>query len=331
MVRTLILGDIHISNKDETLRQAQIDCVVKIFKEVKPDEVIQLGDFLDFRKPSPEALLAAKSIIDFWKEKATVVILRGNHCASTKADDGVTALSVFEGAKVKIVTHTWFDYKTKMAFIPHYENEKIITDALRECPKDYTVFGHFGYYGCLNSVGDFDFNIKPDSFRNNTVLGHIHRYNERAFECYGEEKKVLILGTPYTTNFGESGKQNYYGVLEDGKIELHEVTHGPRHLTISNKDVSSNLEMINNDDYCTYLRIILDPGEAQVNFDGINVHSIDVKYSQAFDEEVVSDYSPSRELFKLNDVIIDDYLDAANSTISKEKLLDGYNLLKYED
>ena len=331
MVKTLILGDIHISNKDEALRQAQIACVSKIFKEVAPDEVIQLGDFLDFRKPSPEALLAAKSIIDLWKETSRVVILRGNHCASTKADDGVTALSVFEEEKVKIVTHTWFDYKTKRAFIPHYENEKIITDALRECPKDYTVFGHFGYYGCLNSVGDFDFSINVDSFRNNTILGHIHRQNERLFENYGEQKYILILGTPYTTNFGESEKQNYYGILEDDKLTLHEISHGPRHLTIRNKDVSSKLDLINDDNYCTYLRIILDPGEAQVNFEGIKAHSVDVKYSQAFDEETVSQYSPSRDLFKLNEVIIEDYLDAANSSISKEKLLKGYNLLRYED
>jgi DNA repair exonuclease SbcCD nuclease subunit len=331
MVKTLLLGDIHISNKDEALRQAQIACVSKIFKEVNPDEVIQLGDFLDFRKPSPEALLAAKSIIDFWKEKATVVILRGNHCASTKADDGVTALSVFEEEKVKIVIHTWFDHKTKRAFIPHYENEKIITDALRECPKEYTVFGHFGYYGCLNSVGDFDFNINVNNFRNNTILGHIHRQNERVFKHHGEQKYLLILGTPYTTNFGESEKQNYYGILEEDKITLHEIKHGPRHLTISNKDVPSKLDLINDVNYCTYLRIILEPGEVQVNFEGIEAHSVDVKYSQAFDEEMISQYSPSRDLFKLNEVIIEDYLDSANSSISKEKLLKGYNLLRYED
>ena len=190
-MRTLILGDIHISNKNEALRQAQVDCVAKIFKEVKPDEVIQLGDFLDFRKPSPEALLAAKSIIDFWKEKAHVIILRGNHCASTKADDGVTALSVFEDDKVDIITLLEVDHSLERVYIPHYENEKLITNALEKCPKGYTVFGHFGYYGCLNSVGDYDFNININSFRNNTILGHIHRHNERSFEHEGEEKNIL--------------------------------------------------------------------------------------------------------------------------------------------
>ena len=89
-MRTLVLGDIHVSNKDAALRVAQEECVKNIYDKEKPDEVIQLGDFLDFRKPSPEALLSAKRMIDHWKGRSRVTILRGNHCASTKADDGVT-------------------------------------------------------------------------------------------------------------------------------------------------------------------------------------------------------------------------------------------------
>jgi len=315
-MKTLILGDIHISNKDAGLRGAQEKCIKKIYNKVKPDEVIQLGDFLDFRKPSPEALLTAKSIIDHWKKKSNVIILRGNHCASTKADDGVTALSVFEDDKVKIVTHTWFDYKTKRAFIPHYENEKIITEALRECPKEYTVFGHFGYYGCLNSVGDRDFNISASSFRNNTILGHIHRQNERTFMSDGEERSVLILGTSYTTNFGESDKSNFYAVIDDKKgRSLHTIDHGPRHLVVRNKDVLGKVDYINDKKYHTMLRVILDAGETQVNLEDIHVASVDVKYSAAFDEEDLSNYTPSRELFRLNDVVIEDYIESANSSM----------------
>jgi len=330
-MRTLILGDIHVSNKDEGLRQAQINCVSKIFEEVNPDEVIQLGDFLDFRKPSPEALLAAKSIIDLWKETSRVVILRGNHCASTKADDGVTALSVFNDDKVKIVTHTWYDHHKKHAYIPHYENEERIKKDLSGVPKDYTVFGHFGYFGCLNSVGDRDFTISVHSFRNNTILGHIHRQNERSFESYGEQKRLLILGTPYTVNFGESGKQSYYAILDDDKLSIHEINHGPRHIIISNGDVESQIDHINDERYYTMLRVILEAGETQTTFDNVNVASIDVKYAPAFDEEELSTYNPSRHLFRLNDVIVEDYIESANSSIKKDKLMEGYNLLKYED
>ena len=336
-MRTLVLGDIHVSNKDAALRKAQEKCIKRIYDKEQPDEVIQLGDFLDFRKPSPEALLTAKSIIDYWRRKSDVYIIRGNHCASTKADDGTTAMSLFDspayGAlhKVKIISHTWFDHKAKRAFIPHYENEEHIIQHLADCPRDYTVFGHFGYFGCLNSVGDHDFDININSFRNDTILGHIHRQDQRTFRVGEEEKSILILGTPYTTNFGESGKDNYYAIIEDGKTTLHKIDHGPRHLMMRNIEVLDRANEINDQNYHTYLRIILEAGETQVNLEDITPHSVDIKYSAAFDEEVVSDYKPTRDLFRLNDVVIGDYIDSANVSIDKDKLLEGYNLLKYED
>ena len=344
-MRTLILGDIHVSNKDASLRLAQEECVKKIYDKEKPDEVIQLGDFLDFRKPSPEAMLTAKSMIDHWRSASDVYILRGNHCASTKADDGVTAMTLFERNtaqeilphsrnrthKVKIVSHTWFDHRTKRAFIPHYENEERIKKALARVPKDYTVFGHFGYFGCLNSVGDHDFDININSFSNTTILGHIHRQNKRAFTSEGEERQVLILGTPYTTNFGEAGKDNYYAILEYGEITLHEIDHGPRHMVLANSEVEKNIEEINNPNYHTFLRVMLDAGETEVNTTDIRAAAVNVKYSPAFDEEVISDYKPSRDLFRLNDVVIEDYIESANASIQKDKLMEGYNLLKYED
>jgi len=333
MVKTLILGDIHVSNKDAGLRQAQEKCIRKIYDKETPDEVIQLGDFLDFRKPSPEALLTAKSMIDHWKERSRVVILRGNHCASTKADDGVTALSVFdsEPMAVTVVTHTWYDHHTKQAYIPHYENEERIKQDLARTPNGYTVFGHFGYFGCLNSVGDHDFDININAFRNNTILGHIHRQNSRTFSVSGEEKQLLILGTPYTTNFGESGKDNYYAILEEGILSLHKIDHGPRHLLLNNCDVEKSLDLINDPAYHTILRIVLQPGETQANLEGVKAASVNIKYAPAFDEDHISDYKPSRDLFRLNDVVIEDYIESANSSIEKSKLLEGYNLLKYED
>tara|TARA_R110000824_G_scaffold351071_1_gene538039 strand:+ start:79601 stop:80635 length:1035 start_codon:yes stop_codon:yes gene_type:complete len=343
-MRTLVIGDIHVSNKDASLRLAQEECIKKIYDKEKPDEVIQLGDFLDFRKPSPEALLSAKSMIDHWRSASDVYILRGNHCASTKADDGVTAMTLFERNttqeilphsrnrthKVKIVSHTWYDHRTKRAFIPHYENEERIKQDLASVPKGYIVFGHFGYFGCLNSVGDHDFDININSFRNTTFLGHIHRQNKRVFTYEEEEQQVLILGTPYTTNFGESEKDNFYAIIEDGEIILHQINHGPRHLMVNNSDIPERLDEINDKNYQTYLRVLLNPGEAQCSLDGVNAHSVDIKYTAAFNEEEVSNYRPNRNLFRLNDVVIEDYINSANASIEKDRLLEGYNLLKYE-
>jgi|TARA_R110002020_G_scaffold146881_6_gene321867 DNA repair exonuclease SbcCD nuclease subunit len=344
-MRTLILGDIHVSNKDSKLREAQENCIRKIYDDVKPDEVIQLGDFLDFRKPSPEALLSAKRMIDHWSVNSDVYILRGNHCASTKADDGVTAMSLFDKPttqeilpysrnrrhKVKVITHTWFDHRTKRAFIPHYENEERIKEKLASVPTGYTVFGHFGYFGCLNSVGDHDFDININSFSNTTFLGHIHRHNQRKVKVNGTEEQVIILGTPYTTNFGESGNEHYYALMEDGEISIHKIDHGPRHLLLKNSEVPTNIDVINDANYHTLLRVVLDAGETQADLDLVKAHSVNIKYSPAFNEEVISNYKPNRDLFRLNDVVIEDYINSANALIEKDKLMEGYNLLKYED
>ena len=80
-------------------------------------------------------------------------------------------------------------------YIPHYENQETIKKALDEVPEGYFVFGHFGYRGCLNSAGDADFSLRLSDFRNPSLLGHIHRHVQK--------DNVTILGTPYTTNFGE--------------------------------------------------------------------------------------------------------------------------------
>ena len=101
------------------------------------------------RKPTPSELLGFKSIIDKMKERAKVLVIRGNHDSETKADDGKTALLLYEDKNVKVVTHTYTDIKRKRVFIPHYENEETIVNDLEMVPEDYTVFGHFGYDGIL--------------------------------------------------------------------------------------------------------------------------------------------------------------------------------------
>ena len=68
-----------------------------------------------------------------------------------------------------------------------------------------------------------------------------------------------------------------------------------------------------------------------IPYNDLEVGYIDVKYSPVFDEETVSTYSPERDLFSINEVIIKDYVDSANSVIPTDSLMEGYRLLKDED
>jgi len=331
-MRTLVITDLHLNARIRGLLGAQQECVKRIVREEKPDDVIIMGDVFMHRKPSPSSLLAFKRILDYITSKGIkVTVLRGNHDSETKADDGVTALSVYDYPSVDIVTQAKLDPINKRAYIPHYENEDTIIKFLETVPNDYTAFGHFGYDGCLNSVGDADFALGLNHFQCNTLLGHIHGFRERQGGTETIPTRVICLGTPYTTNYGEAFKENYYAIIDENGIHFKEVTHGPRHLVYSAKNVEDNLDTINNLDYFTFLRVIKHDESDEVNLDSVKVAHLDIKYAPVFDEDEVSTYKPSRDLFSINDVIIEDYVKEAISTIPTEKIMEGYRLLQDEN
>jgi len=323
MTQTLLITDLHFSDKPKGLLKAQQLAIYNLLIAEKYDEVIIMGDLMTHRKPSPSVLLAIKEVVDLCqRHEVPITIIRGNHDSETKADDGVTSLSLFD-YHAKIITHTWFDHKTKRAFIPHYENEERIKKDLKNVPKDYVVFGHFGYRGALNSAGDADFDLRLSDFGNRSFLGHVHGFVQK--------KNVTVLGTPYTTNFGEVNKQSYYAILEGTRVTFKPLTHGPRHLIYAAKDLESNLEYINDPNWFTMLRVIVGPDHYPIPYEKLQVPHLDVKYEPIFNEENLSSYHPERDLFTINEMIIDDYVEAANSTISKEILMSGYRRLKDEN
>ena len=321
-MRLLLITDLHFTDKPVGLLEAQTKCILRILKKEKPEEVIIMGDLMMYRKPSPSVLLALKEVVDYLKRKdVPLTILRGNHDSETKADDGVTALSLYN-YHADVITEYSVDHQRKRAWIPHYEDEDYIKKLLKEVPAGYTVYGHFGYYGSLNSVGDADFNIELSDFRTPTFLGHVHGYLEK--------ENVTILGTPYTTNFGEAFKDSFYAILDDG-VTLRTLNHGPRHLVYAAKDIEANLEDINDPEWFTMLRILVDIDHYPIPYDKLQVPYIDVKYNPIFNEEEISSYEPERNLFSINEMIIEDYVDRANSIIPKETLMKGYRSLKDED
>jgi predicted phosphodiesterase len=325
-MKTLVITDLHLTDRPYGTLETQVRCIKRIFDEESPSEVIIMGDLTMHRKPSPSVLVALDTLIRTMGQTSHVVILRGNHDSENRSDDGVTALSLLRSDKVEVICQTKKDDFKNRLYIPHYEDERVIVDALQTCSGDCTVFGHFGYVGCLNSRGDADFSITLDRFNCRTYLGHIHRHRRDGL--------VTILGTPYTTNYGESGKECYYAILSDEGEELKKITHGPRHLQVDISDLlgdDSIFEYINDPEYTTSLRVMMEAGISEVPYDKLDVHNVEIRYKAAFDEEHISNYSPKRDLFKLNEVIIDDYVSSANTDIPKENIMEGFRLLQDED
>jgi predicted phosphodiesterase len=323
-MRTLLITDLHFNDKPKGLLAAQYNCIIKLIRDEKPEEVIIMGDLMMLRKPSPSVLLALKRVVDYTKEKKIhLTIIRGNHDSETKADDGVTALSLFD-YHANVITEFDIDHNADRVYIPHYENEDRIKHLLKQVPKGYTMFGHFGYHGSLNSAGDADFNLSLSDFCTPSYLGHVHGYVKK--------DNVTILGTPYTTNYGEAYKDSFYAILDDDDVAtLHTLDHGPRHLVFRAKDLEEELNEINDPAYFTMLRVMVDSDHYPIPYELLEVPHIDVKYAPVFNEDELSSYRPERELFSINEMIIEDYVNEAASTISKETLMRGYRLLQDED
>ena len=327
-MQTLVIGDLHFDNKPTGMLAAQRSAILKICRKHKFNKVIFLGDLMMHRNPRPSVLLALKELMDdIVCLGYEVFILRGNHDSVNKSDDGVTALSLFENSSVKVITQTWHDHENKWTFIPHYEDEQKIKQDLIDTPEGYTVFGHFGYNGVLNSAGDADFSLSLSDFKNPTILGHIHKE--------GRNGNVTVLGTPYSTNFGEAGKDCFYGIMEESGMDKIPSLWGPRHLVVEYDSVEDNLDWINQDtnvENYTLLRInisTIDEDQDRIAdlCDKLDVGFVEVKYKPLLDEKDEFETDGRTFTTALNDELIDFYISSSNTKINKEELLSGLKLI----
>jgi len=332
-MKTLLIGDLHLKNIPSIpgYIDAQVDAIHRIIDVEKDvDSIIFLGDIFHNRKPSPTELLKLKEILDHAKVGIKIFLIRGNHESETKSDDGVTALSLFSE---KVITHT--ETIGKYTFIPHYEDKSLIVKALHETPPGNFIFGHWGYTGSLNSIGYADFDIDRDLINNPTFLGHIHHFKEEA--------KITVLGTPYTTSFQESGKINYYGILEhegdQWNFTKHKVDWGIRHVILNYSDLANKKTYwLQDENYFTLLRIFMSEldGVPDMRFkqwliDKYKIKYLDVKFQPVEeDDEEQSNFVPGGEVFQLTDELIKKYVDGQNSDLSKKDIMIGLEELRRE-
>jgi len=336
LLKVLMITDVHFGEVYTGYLDAQIKCLKNIYNSDNFDHVLILGDVFIRRSPKPLVLLKTQELLEYFSKKSDVTIIRGNHDSETKADDGVTALSLFKSSKVRIFEHLGADNEMGWFFIPHYENENFINKALESCPQSYLVFGHFGYNDYMSYAGRYGGLITLDNFHNRTFLGHLHGNITR--------QGVTVLGTQYTTSFRESGKASWYGVLEG---EPHNWTYsqkrvkgfgGPRHLTYAIEDIHPNLDYINDPSYFTLLRVWIDSlsedNTVSLHDDLLkhcNVEHLDVQYNPVFTDEEISNFTPSGEVFSITDEMIDSYIEQTTTTLSKQHLLEGLQILKDAD
>jgi len=338
MNKALIIGDIHLKDKHYGFLQAQINTIVRLAATDDYTTIVFLGDVFDKRRPTPSELLAFRDILDQIKAKR-IYIIRGNHESETKSDNGVTVLSLFHNARkgIHVVEHTQrFTHKDFLptTIVPHYEHPQTIIEGLESAKEGDIVFGHFGYFD-FNSVHSDDIsNINLDHFRNFSILGHIH--------VNAQIKNVVTLGTPYSTNFGEHNRNHYYGVIEyndEGYTYLeYPMDFGIQHIVCTEGELPKYQEIINGNDYYTLVKIVstkLEEDISQGYKDRIlaeyDANYLDVVFRPVIEQtkyaEDISNYIPQRHLFKINDVIIEDYIKKNATKLSEKDIKEGYERL----
>jgi DNA repair exonuclease SbcCD nuclease subunit len=273
MSKTLVVGDLHLEDRvlstGENWMKLQVDYILRLCRDY--DHIVFLGDIHHKRRPNPSELLAGRKLFTYLDNGIrSAIVLRGNHDSEDKSDNGVTPLSLYADY-CSVVLHTWRDHDNKHYHIAHFEDEQRIIEELTKAAKDYpdyTVFGHFGFNGCMNSVGTVDFGLDLSHFKNLTFLGHIHHQNMH-------EEKAKIVGTPYATSYQEADKESIVVELDNETQEYTTiVTDPPFQFT------NAHIDNFSLDDY----------DSSKYNFVRLYVSDLDKRKAHDLIQEVQKDF-----------------------------------------
>lgn len=350
MNKILVVGDLHLDDKYPRYLEEQCNTLRSIVEKEKPTHLVLLGDVFHYRAPKPAVLLALQRLLNSLKVKKEILVLRGNHDSASKSDDCETVLSLYNNEKVKIYFEPYFFEELNLYFIPHYEHTETIVKMLGEIEKvtrknkpslrvnGPVVFGHFGYNGCLNSVGINDFLVEKKHFQYQTILGHIHKFNT--------DENITVLGTPWSTSFGECDHPHYYAILTgDGlkpyKTTYHEIDFGIRHYVIQYEALEANKDEIKNPKYKTILRVLIskfDPDGILANPSDLRkkilkeygVLWVDLKFQPVLTDKYSgqSSFIPGNDLSDIDDKVISQYIEENKSSIPNEDLMKLLNEIK---
>jgi len=339
--KCLVIGDTHYDTKCEGYLENQIESTIRIVEGEKPTHVVFLGDIFHHRKPTPEVIVAVHKMfqkLSLIPSLKLMYVLRGNHDSQNRNDDGLTALETlcYPGSKVRLVQQTIVDTDLNFLLIPHYEDDEKIKEHLSRGVDEHTVaFGHFSYCPEHLGIRGFDSDLKLKDFQCRTILGHIHKYVE--------DEHVTILGTPWSTNYGEADNEHFVGVMEEnshgwGPLNKFKVTCGPRFYEAPYDALDAMKDEISDPNYFTLLRVTLDKFSddppSLLRADILNkfkVAHVDLRFQPVYDDTLndrLSGYDPNVPLTVIDADIIKKYIAEQSSTIPHELLENGLDLIK---
>jgi DNA repair exonuclease SbcCD nuclease subunit len=200
--------------------------------------IVIAGDVFHNRSEiSVRTIHTAKKFFDCFKE-FTILISTGNHCCFFKDNSTVNSISILDGwNNIKIVDKSPLVLKTKkntsVSFIPWGVECKDI-------PKTDICFGHFeintfymnSYRAC--EKGEDSKNLLDKSPF--IISGHFHKKDHRVYE----KGQILYLGSPYQHNFGDTGDERGYYIidLDNSSFKFIENDFSPKFIKLKTEDLT---------------------------------------------------------------------------------------------
>jgi len=333
MCRAVILTDLHLrSDYIPGYLDKQVDTLTKMVNRKPADVVVINGDIFHRRNPKGAELLAFRKLLLSFKTKE-ILINRGNHDTITKDGGTRTTLSLFSDiATIFTETTTHRIGSVDFDFIPHYEDESRIIKDLKA--SENHVFGHWGFDGCVaNGNYKYESYVKRSHIGKKRLcfLGHIHKPKQ-----YG--KNIFVLGTQYSTTFGEANAQKFGHELlvRDGVVEVVRIPidYGIRHITATLDTLEEANRKYKFSDFFTILRLKLDTLDASVENQlqeeiskKYDINHLEISFEDIM-QKYDSEYDCIEPVIALDDTIIGEYIDSSDTVFSKTELMDTLNEIR---
>jgi len=340
--RIVVLTDLHIRcDYYHGYLEAQIDTLTRLVNSKPTDIVIINGDIFHKRNPKGQELLAFQTLLDGFK-CSEIIINRGNHDTVRKGDSTETTLSLFrDKAQICVDRERVHIAGQDFHIIPHFEDDEKLIEYLKEASSEKAnVFGHFGFDGCVsNGAYAYDSYIKKSHVRPNkdgfAFLGHIH-----VPKVYNEN--IYLLGTQYTTCFGEANRTLYcHDIVIDKsgmKVNRTPIEFGIKHFQCHLEELPQLSKKFNFKNFYSLLRLKLDHMDGGVEeelknniFSKYDINQLEIVFEDIL-PKFGSGHVPHARITTIDDDLIDKYITESDSIFSRSELLDGLNRVRsYED
>ena len=237
MSKILCFGDLHLTK--EPIRLLTVMNFLDYIKEycLKKDikYIVNLGDFFNTPELKSNAFVPVFRKMLELSKIATIYSIVGNHECKNKGNDDtlVETFSSFghfiqnsETINIDGIDYDFLSYTDNIEDIPN---------------KGRVLFGHLEvdgfFYNPNKKIEGNSFTPELFDQYETVVSGHLHHIQQK--------NNFTFVGSPYPTNRGEGGKNNYFVVLDGTTVYLEEYNDGPDYITINANNFNSNIDYMN--------------------------------------------------------------------------------------